>query len=204
VKPGWHLKNSDSTGNTIFHPFCWLLPRQEKIIFFITLAGTVTVMCVLSFLDQNLKTSAAPYGIVSFEFSGTLAVAKDIINGWGESGRILAGFHLGLDYLFLIFYPIAISIGCALAATHFHPNHKLRVQTGLVLSWAQIPAGLFDAVENWALLDLLRGSASTLLPGIAWWCAFVKFIIVISGLTFLVLVSILIIIAYIQKSRQTI
>lgn len=167
------------------------------------MAGTVTVMCVLTYLDQHLKSSAAPYGIVSFEFAGNLATATLIVKDWGEPGRVLAGFHLGLDYLFLCLYPIFISLGCALAATHLRQTHKRLAYVGLVLSWAQIPAGLFDAIENWALLNLLRGSACTFLPRLAWWCAAVKFIIVISGLTFLVLISILLVIAYRQKSNQT-
>lgn len=159
-------------------------------------------MCVLSFLDQDLKTSASPYGIVSFEFAGDLATAKYIIKEWGESGRVLAGFHLGLDYLFLVFYPIFISLGCALAATHFWSTHKRLSRIALVLSWGQIFAGLLDAVENLALLNLLRGFVYDLLAPIAWWCAAVKFIIVITGLTFLLWISILFIIEYIQKSKQ--
>lgn len=51
-----------------------------------------------------LKTPSSPAGIVSFEFAGSLAVPREMLAAWGETGQVYAALNLGLDYLFLISY----------------------------------------------------------------------------------------------------
>lgn len=72
---------------------------------------------------------------------------------------------------------------------------------GVVLAWAQLLAGVLDAVENWVLYRILMGATCTYLPRIAWWCAAVKFAIVVAGLVFLLRAVVLAAIARIWRPK---
>lgn len=140
-------------------------------------------------MGQGLQNDTVPQGIVSYEFAGDLATATAMIERWGESGRILASFHLGFDYLFLVLYSFTISLACAMLATHLAPNYRLWVKFGVCIAWAQPLAALLDAIENAALYNLLMGSQNEQLPQIAWYSAALKFAIVIAGLLYALLAS---------------
>lgn len=181
------------------HPFRWLPSPARKTFFIITLIGTLLVMFALTTLGRGLETDSAPNGIVSFEFAGDLATAQQIMVEWGESGRLLAGFHLGLDYLFLVLYPSAIALACVLLITSLSPGRRLLVILGVALAWGQLIAGLLDAIENWALYTLLTGANNPLLPPVAWWCAAVKFALVGVGLAYVLLLAMMALVAYFRR-----
>ena len=187
--------------NEPLHPFRWLPPRHRKVAFLLALGGTLVVMCALGILGRGLKVSSAPFGILSFEFAGDLATAVRILDCWGESGRMLAAFHLGLDYLFLVLYASFIALGCALAVAHLPPGRGVLITLGVWLSWGQLFAALLDAVENSALFTLLLGIHHDQLARVAWWCAAGKFALVGGGLLFLLLVSGLAIIVRVRKPK---
>jgi hypothetical protein len=50
------------------------------------------------------------------------------------------------------------------------------------MGWGTFAAALFDAVENYALWNVLTGSALPPYPGIAAFCASIKFVLLIAGL----------------------
>jgi len=56
-------------------------------------------------------------GIVGFELAGSASRAKPIRESWGESGRKVAAFNLGFDYLFIIGYSTFMTLMCLWAST---------------------------------------------------------------------------------------
>ncbi len=54
----------------------------------------------------------------------------------------------------------------------------------VLLSWLVLAAGVLDAIENYALIQMLLSGASDLWARISWWCATPKFILVGLGLLF--------------------
>ena len=189
--------------NELRHPFRWIPKQHQKRVFLIAFVATLLLSTVLTVMGQGLQNDSVPQGIVSYEFAGDLATATQMIESWGKSGRILAGFHLGLDYLFLVLYPLSISLACALLATYLAPGFRIVVHIGIVLSWAQILAGLLDAIENAALYSLLLGNQNESLPQIAWWAAAIKFAIVIAGLLFVLTASAIALRLKAQKQTQS-
>jgi hypothetical protein len=139
----------------------------------------------MSLLDQNLKTAAAPRGIVSFELAGDLEQVSRILQSWKAEGKIQAALSLGLDYLFLIVYALFISIGCVFIGRSFAPKYRWWTDWGFRLGWSQFLAALLDAVENFALLRLILGAEREAWPALARWCAIVKFSIVAAGLAYI-------------------
>lgn len=160
-------------------PFDWLPLATQRRCFWALLPPTIGVLIVLQLIGAPLRTSAAPQGIVSFEFAASPAAATEMILSWGARGQVNAALSLGLDYLFLVLYSLTLALGCRLVATRF-PLGGL----GIALAWAQLGAGLLDAAENYALIRLLLGSTAPGWPTLAWWSAAIKFSLVLLGLLY--------------------
>ncbi|QQS45524.1 MAG: hypothetical protein IPM66_16485 [Acidobacteriota bacterium] len=164
-------------------PFQWIDESRRKATFIVLTILTLSLSYALASTGRPLKTPAAPNGIISYEFAGNLANSAAMIDSWDEQARVAAGLNLGLDYLYLVAYPLTIGLGCLLVGRRFRTG-SLFSRAGIVLAWVQPVAGLLDAVENAALIQLLTGSRLDYLPAIAYWCAAPKFAIVIVGLAY--------------------
>jgi hypothetical protein len=160
------------------HPLEFLPMNLRKPLFYFFLIFTLIIFGLFSVLDQPLRTPAAPNGIVSFELARTLDESQSILHSWDENARLFAAFGLGFDYLFMFVYAVALSLGLLLAGAN---------KTGWYFSltnwlgWGAFAAALFDAVENYALWQILTGSMSSSLPPLASFCAAVKFVLLIVG-----------------------
>jgi hypothetical protein len=166
-------------------PFGWLTPAAQRsatvVLFVLTLLAAVAMQAI----GGPLANQAAPLGIVDFEFAGELAVAERILESWGDAGRARAGLSLGLDYLFLVLYASTLALACAGMARMLSRHWRAAAAAGALLAWGQLAAGLLDAVENFALIQLLLGSDGAAWPPLAWWCAAAKFSLVAAGLAYL-------------------
>lgn len=167
------------------HPFECLSTTAQKRLFVVLLMLTLAVMGGLQVFDAPLKTEAAPWGIVSLEFAGSLTGARQIIASWGPKGAVYAGLSLGLDFLFLFSYAGAIGLGCVLAARSLSTHMKPFSFLGAPLAWGQLCAALLDATENIGLIQILMGAESEIWPKLAFWCAIPKFLIVAAGLLYI-------------------
>jgi hypothetical protein len=175
------------------HPFNWLSTSGQKRAFVVLLVLTLAVMVSLNALGRPLNTEVAPLGIVSFELAGELSLAQSMVESWGQTGQVYAGLNLGLDYVFLVTYSSAIALGCILVARSLSPR------AGLLLAWAQFGAALLDAIENYALIQVLLRSQQALWPVVARWCAIPKFLIVAAGLAYVGVGAVL---AVVTKGRS--
>ncbi len=171
---------------SIHRPFSWLSHSAQKRAFWIALGLTVIVLAGMNIVGGPLNTPAAPAGIISFEFAGSIGVATAMMDSWGEHGPVLAGISLGIDYLFLVAYSVAISLGCVLIAGSVYRNATVATLVGIVLAWAQFAAAAMDAVENFALIRVMLGSMTHLWPALARTCAIPKFAVVGLGLLYLI------------------
>jgi hypothetical protein len=169
------------------HPFHWLSESGQKRAFVFWTVLALVAMAGLQVLGGPLQTEAAPIGIISFEFAGEIAQAQSILESWGQQGRVVAGLNLGLDYLFMVAYASAISLGCGLVSRRVGQGASFPASLGAGLGWGQWLAALLDAVENYALIRLLLGSAGELWPALARWCALPKFLLVGAGLVYILL-----------------
>jgi len=160
---------------------------------------TVTLFAVFRVLDKPLHTSAAPNGIVSFELAGSVEQARAITDEWKRSSLLLsevagqpnpdivnipyvfAAFGLGIDYLFMPVYALALAFGTLLVAN----KHSGWLRSlGAVAGYGAFAAALFDAVENYALFQILLNRIFSPYPEIAYYCASIKFSLLIFGLIY--------------------
>ena len=166
------------------HPFERLSASTRRRALPVLVILTLALTVVLQIVGRPLQTSAAPQGIVSFELAGTLPTAQAIMASWDPTAQLYAAFSLGLDYLYLPVYAIAIALACAQVAGSSLRTPRALWALGIVLAWTIGLAALLDAIENIALLQLLLGSTSTAWPAVASACATIKFAFVAAGLLY--------------------
>lgn len=172
------------------HPLEFIPGPYRKRLFFIFLSLTALLFAVFRFLDQPLRTGAAPNGIVSFELAGDPVTARLITDSWKQTTLSLsavagqpnpdivnlpylfAAFGLGIDYLFMPLYALVLAFGTLLTA---HRHQGAIRSLGAVASYAAFAATFFDAIENYALLHILSGEIQSGYPAIAASCAIIKF-----------------------------
>lgn len=132
---------------------------------------------------SRLKTSEAPLGIVSFELCWTDGKANRILEEWEGERTATAVSDLYWDFLFIPAYSTAIAFLCGYAATDVGASWRVVL---IWLAWLQCVALVLDTIENICLLQLLKAGAATSspLPFVASACATMKFLIVLSGLGF--------------------
>jgi hypothetical protein len=184
------------------HPFEWLTPSGQirAFIFFFILSALVIVS--LQVTGVHLVTKGSPSGILSFEFAGELSAAQNMVNSWGQTGRVYAGLNLGLDYLFLLVYACAIGLGCVLVARRFSPRTAFLANLGILIAWAQVGAAMLDGVENYALIRVLFGTDLAVWPVVARWCAIPKFSIVGAGLLYVIIGTIVVVVLKVKQRNE--
>lgn len=164
------------------HPLDVVPRERRKPAFLLFLGLTVLMYLIFRILDVPLRTAAAPNGIVSFELAGTIERAAEMLASWGslselggfsifQPARTYLAFGLGLDYLFMPVYAIALSLATLLAAG----QTGLWAKIGAWAGWAALFAPVFDAIENYSLLQLTLGKIVAPWPQAAAVCATIKF-----------------------------
>jgi hypothetical protein len=117
-------------------------------------------------------------GILAFEFDPIKTLSL-----WDSIEKTWAAFSLGLDFLFLVIYSTLLSLGCVYVASFFQKGTW--VTLGIVLAWGQWIAAFFDTLEDISLVAILFGSHSSFIALISRYSASIKFVLIISGLIYI-------------------
>jgi hypothetical protein len=141
-------------------------------------------MVALAWVGRPLITSAAPNGIVSYEFAGSVIKADEILSSWGEAGRLHAAFSLGLDFFYIVFYLLSITLACQWAGEVLGRRGWSLAGIAIPLIWGVCLAGGLDGIENLALTRMLLVEVSSPWPQLAAICATGKFLLIAFGLLY--------------------
>jgi hypothetical protein len=153
-----------------------------KRLFLMSAFCTVAWMIVMSVAIKPLNSKQ----IVAFELAKTTEIATRIIDGWEQADVISnARRSIYLDFVFLFLYSAAICLGCIVLSV-FTENITL-ISLGKFLSAIVPLAGVFDVIENFAMLNTLSGVVTALPVAIAFWFAMCKFSILVFSLVFLLI-----------------
>ena len=166
------------------HPLEFVHQESRKSLFITFLLLTLILFAVFRVLDMPLQTDYAPNGIVSFELAGSPQNAAHMVLTWSGEAMLNAAFGLGIDYLFMPIYALALGFGTLLAATRHGGWLK---SLGALAGYGAFAAPLFDAVENWALFNVLSGAFESPYPEVAFYCALIKFGLLIFGIVIAIL-----------------
>jgi hypothetical protein len=178
------------------HPLEFVPHASRKRLCFTFLTLTLILFAIFRVLDQPLRTDAAPNGIISFELAGNPQTAQEITDSWKRTSLLLsavmgqpdpniinipyvfAAFGLGIDYLFMPLYALTLAFGTLLAS---HKHEGFLKSLGAVAGYGAFMAALFDAAENYALLQVLLGIIQSAYPAVAAFCAILKFGLIVFG-----------------------
>ena len=163
---------STDAGNRLYSPAHHLWQRRLTV-------STIAIAVAMLVVDNPLKTTHAPLGIISLQLAGTTQAAKQVVYDWGPRDRLSAAFGLGLDYLFLSSYSLWMFFGCRWAAVQWMKSNPSRGSLFALLAWGAILAGLLDAAENIVLLIFLQSDGRSVLYPLAFWCAVAKFLLIL-------------------------
>lgn len=168
----------------LFSPFLKIdkkiLKKRTILVFVLLILGIV----LMRYLDSFLINEIATHGIFSFELAKDVKVAENIINSWGVIPTTAAGYSLIFDFIFLVIYSLFIALLVHYINEKVWKNSSF-YNVGIVLIYAQFIAAFFDAIENIALLQLFK-NATQFWTSIAYYFAFMKFILIFLGLLFIV------------------
>jgi hypothetical protein len=141
----------------------------------------------MHYLDRFLITDETPDGIIGFELVKNIHEARIMLDIWGDKGRIVAAFSLGIDYLFLISYSLFLGLTSYILALNLNNRFNLLSKIGHIASWLILLAGIYDAIENFALFKIMTGCQLSIWATTAWFFASIKFAIVYAVLIYIVL-----------------
>lgn len=158
--------------------------RFLRGLFLTSLLLALTSLGALAIIDEHLKSPASPLGIVSFELCAFRSTCSAITASWNAEAKNYAAMSLGLDYLFMMAYPAAISSGLWLLVKK---ESTLLRKPMTVMAHAIWFACIADAIENYHLFQMLMGQPIASHEWISTYSASAKFVCLVPALALCVL-----------------
>jgi hypothetical protein len=147
-----------------------------------TSGAAFVVLAALNLVEGALKTRTG-YGTVDLQGVGSDWGIRVIMDHWvSPPDSVLAGFGLGLDFLFIPLYGAALFFGAivALDCIASRPGLLRRIMTLLAL--APIAAALCDVLENCLELVMLTSGPTDALARLALEATAAKYVGIAIGL----------------------
>lgn len=163
-------------------PYDWLaFPVQVALAILLTIAALLWGGKVSS--QGALIVQRVPGGIAAIEMPWSAGKAEDNLARLRADGRDVLRDNLKLDFLFLLLYPLAISLACATMAQLVSDKYRA---IGFACAWAVLAAMPLDAIENTSLLAMLSGRVAAPWPQLSTFCATFKFAVTLGGLFYFI------------------
>ncbi len=146
------------------------------------------VLVVLSglfiFALEGYNAKLREFGIqsaIEIEMPWTPSRAEALISQLGGEGVRVARKQTYLDFGFLIVYPLTIALLCVLLGAK--AGNAVSVAAPII-AVGVLFAGLFDAIENMAMLVMLSGRTGSPWPQLSSLFASIKFTLVLGGIAY--------------------
>jgi len=158
----------------------------QKNKYYLHIAITLLVVVIIKIIDTHIKTDVCN-DIAGYELAKDFDTSQAMVNAWTDNAKLWVAFDLGFDYLFILLYVSFIIISIQRVIAKIAQKSTLWIKMGKLLMYAQLVAGLFDALENYYLFKILLGAQNPAYPQYAFWFATVKFLFVALGLLYLLI-----------------
>lgn len=166
--------------------FAWFSgPQRWGLLVALTAVAALVMAARLAPLDHILQ-ARVPQGILALEFAWSEARARELLAAWQGLEAVIR-LQTWWDYLFLLCYPLALSLACAMLSGA--PGNPVPM-VGAFVAWAVLAAVPLDAIENLAMLRMMDQGASETLAKLATWCAGLKFTVLLAAVGYLLTVGV--------------
>jgi hypothetical protein len=170
------------------NPYVWLPGTIQGYVLAVLFGISLVLMFILSAIGNGLtvKEKGIPYGIITIEMPLNQQNATSIVNVWNDRHVTEnAVKQTRLDFLFLLFYPAALSLACVLLDGSTAGLTSIRV--GIILSWGVLFCIPLDACENILILKMLSGCCHSPIPEFTTLVAALKFFLITISLIYLLI-----------------
>jgi hypothetical protein len=132
-----------------------------------TSVAAIVLLVILNLLDTALKAKTG-YGTVSLQGIGSGWGIRVIVDHWtSPPDAVMAGFLLGLDFLFIPLYGAALFYGSLAAVDRFGEYGRGLKRTLTLLALAPVGAAICDAIENVLELYMLTHASTDTMASFA-------------------------------------
>ena len=147
-----------------------------------TTGAAVAVLVALNLVEGALKARTG-YGTLDLQGVGSGWGIRVVMDHWtSPPDSVLAGFALGLDFLFMPLYAAALFFGAIAALDRFAPRPGRRRRILALLALAPIGGAICDVLENSLELVMLTGGPTDALARLALEATAAKYVGVAVGL----------------------
>lgn len=144
--------------------------------------AAIVLLVVLNLLDSVLKAKTG-YGTADLQGVGTGWGIRTIVDHWiSPPDAALAGFLLGLDFLFMPLYGAALFFGSLAALDRFAPESGRLNRIMSLLALAPIGAAICDALENSFEIYMLTHASTDTIASLALEATAAKYLGILIGL----------------------
>jgi hypothetical protein len=151
-----------------------------KWLFLLSLVLTFAFTLLMKRAVDPLQSS----DIIKFEIAKTPDKAAAILQEWQQTGKFYPAItSIYWDYFFILFYTIMIALGCLFLSSV--TGNALLKQTGKFFAPIIFLAGVFDVVENNAMLASLQEGITLERVDLTYKMAISKFSVVLMSIFFM-------------------
>lgn len=159
-----------------------LTPAQQSQGIVVAASLALPVYFVMFVIETQIRTVAAPNGIMSVQFAFSQARMKEILAGWNPQQLNMVLYQLGTDNLFIPLYSTALAMCCLHYGQRSHMAYRVASM--------QYLAAAFDLAEGLLVLPVLLTNAhfvwSDGLTFLSSLCALFKFVFIGAGIVYAV------------------
>lgn len=156
--------------------------KQLWLLFILTIGMSI----VLQIQGSDLKTPAAPNGIIGLELSFTQEKASAIAQEWKNDLKKVFHINMILDYLYILIYGAFFFFSCR----YFASRRTIPSSRGNYIAIAVLLAMLFDCLENVLMIVSINDAPNNTITLLTACFAILKFSIIIIAI-FYILYSLL-------------
>lgn len=162
-----------------------------------TTGAAILTLLVLRLIETTLKAKTG-IGTVDLQLADNGPQVRFLLDRWQDPrDASLAGFSLGLDFLFIPLYTAALYFGSLLARDRFAPQPGFLRRLLNALSLTPLIAGICDVGENTLELAMLTGGVNDTLAAFAYDATSMKY----AGLTLAVLANLAALFGLVRRTR---
>ncbi len=165
-----------------------MMKQATRWSFILTAIVTLFIIVFLRWQGASLTKPATPLGILALEFANTPDKLAPVLQSW--MGSSVANINICLDFLFIAAYTNFFLLAIGKASRQWQSGFSKQIRN--TLCWLALLAAVLDIIENLLMLQTLNNQYNNFSLQVTWYCAFMKFSIVLLILIYL-LVSIILI-----------